>query len=223
MARQVLRNGLFLRSLAPIKITARTVASANAGIKRKSRFDKTMIKPLLLVMIFGSILNAVIAEKRNIIDMERKYKLKLDKLKELIQRVHDNNGKVDFDADDELKLVNLRLGIVGKNATGMKEDETDIVVPKEESLEEIWQSIIDEAKKEVIEKTPDAGVKNKEGIVTDLNVLKDLEKSKKKRYLEKSKKEDEKVYLSGDVHMMMNQPGDLNEIAKEHDKIPKFL
>ncbi|AJR49262.1 CDA_G0027320.mRNA.1.CDS.1 [Saccharomyces cerevisiae] len=214
MARQVLRNGLFLRSLAPIKITARTVASANAGIKRKSRFDKTMIKPLLLVMIFGSILNAVIAEKRNTIDMERKYKLKLNKLKELIQRVHDNNGKVDFDADDELKLVNLRLGIVGKNATGMKEDETDIVVPKEESLEEIWQSIIDEAKKEVIEKTPDAGVKNKEGIVTDLNVLKDLEKSKK---------EDEKVYLSGDVHMMMNQPGDLNEIAKEHDKIPKFL
>ena len=110
MARQVLRNGLFLRSLAPIKITARTVASANAGIKRKSRFDKTMIKPLLLVMIFGSILNAVIAEKRNIIDMERKYKLKLDKLKEPIRRVHDNNGKVDFDADDELKLVNLRLG-----------------------------------------------------------------------------------------------------------------
>ncbi|CAD6620100.1 CEI_1a_G0027290.mRNA.1.CDS.1 [Saccharomyces cerevisiae] len=214
MARQVLRNGLFLRSLAPIKITARTVASANSGIKRKSRFDKTMIKPLLLVMIFGSILNAVIAEKRNTIDMERKYKLKLDKLKELIRRVHDNNGKVDFDADDELKLVNLRLGIIGKNATAMKEDETDIVVPKEESLEEIWQSIIDEVKKEVIEKTPDTGVENKEGIVTDLNVLKDLEKSKK---------EDEKVYLSGDVHMMMNQPGDLNAIAKEHDKIPKFL
>ena len=203
-----------MRSLGRMKITARTVTSASAGLKRKSRFDKTMIKPLLLVMVFGSILNAVIAEKRSTHDMERKYNLKVDKLKELIQRVHDNNGKVDFNADDEMKLVNLCLGIVGKNTNTMKEDKTDIVIPKEESLEEIWQSIIDEAKKEVVEKTPDDDVKNKEGIVTDLKLLKDLEKSKK---------EDEKVYLSGDVHMMMNQPGDLNEIAKENDKIPKFL
>ncbi|EJS43240.1 YIR024C [Saccharomyces arboricola H-6] len=213
LTRTPLRNRL-IRCLGPNKIIARTAASASASVKAKSRYDKTIIKPLILVMVFGSILNAVIVEKRKTHDMERKYHLKVNKLEELIQRVHDNNGKVDFDADDELKLVNLCLGIVSNSPNSVEEDNSDIIVPKEESLEEIWQSIIDEAKKEVIEPTPNDDVKNKDGIVTDLNLLKDLKNSKK---------EDEQVYLNGDVHMMMNQPGDLNEIAKESDKISKFL
>ncbi|CAI2041780.1 hypothetical protein SEUBUCD646_0I01960 [Saccharomyces eubayanus] len=146
--------------------------------------------------------------------MERKYHLKANKLKELIQRVNDNNGKVDFDADDELRLVNLCLGITDKNIVSTEEDKGDIVIPKEESLEEIWQSIIDEAKKDIVEPTKNDDGTNKEGIVTDVNVLRDLQNSKK---------EDEQVYLNGDIHMIMNQPGDLNEIAKENAKIPKFL
>ncbi|CAI4039779.1 hypothetical protein SMKI_09G1910 [Saccharomyces mikatae IFO 1815] len=213
LARSILKNRP-VRNLCPTKITARTATSTSAGVRAKSRYDKTMVKPLLLVMIFGSILNAVTVEKRKTHDMERKYHLKIDKLKELIQRVHDNNGKMDFNVDDELKLVNLCLGIINKNETTVKADKSDIVVPKEETLEEIWQSIIDEAKREVVESTSNDDAKNKEGIVTDLNLLKDLEKSKK---------EDEKVYLNGDIHMMMNRPGDLNEIAKENAKMPKFL
>lgn len=202
-----------MRSLSPMRLTVRTVASASAGAKAKSRYDKTIIKPILLVMVFGSILNSVIVEKRKAQDMERKYHLKANKLKELIQKVNDNNGKVDFDADDELRLVNLCLGITGKNINTTEEDKSDIVVPKEESLEEIWQNILDEAKKDIVEPTKSDST-NKDGIVTDVNVLKDLQNSKK---------EDEQVYLTGDIHMIMNQPGDLNEIAKENAKIPKFL
>ncbi|KOG98911.1 Ina22p DI49_2803 [Saccharomyces eubayanus] len=203
-----------IRSLSPMRLTVRTVTSASAGAKAKSRYDKTIIKPILLVMVFGSILNSVIVEKRKAQDMERKYHLKANKLKELIQRVNDNNGKVDFDADDELRLVNLCLGITDKNIVSTEEDKGDIVIPKEESLEEIWQSIIDEAKKDIVEPTKNDDGTNKEGIVTDVNVLRDLQNSKK---------EDEQVYLNGDIHMIMNQPGDLNEIAKENAKIPKFL
>ncbi|CAI4065461.1 hypothetical protein N7582_003065 [Saccharomyces uvarum] len=212
LGRSALRARL-MRSLSPMRLTVRTVASASAGAKAKSRYDKTIIKPILLVMVFGSILNSVIVEKRKAQDMERKYHLKANKLKELIQKVNDNNGKVDFDADDELRLVNLCLGITGKNINTTEEDKSDIVVPKEESLEEIWQNILDEAKKDIVEPTKSDST-NKDGIVTDVNVLKDLQNSKK---------EDEQVYLTGDIHMIMNQPGDLNEIAKENAKIPKFL
>ncbi|CAI4064991.1 Ina22p SKDI_09G1880 [Saccharomyces kudriavzevii IFO 1802] len=211
--RSPLKNGL-MRSFSRMKMAARTVTSASTSVKSKSRYDKTMNKPLLLVMVFGSILNAGIVEKRKTNDMERKYHLKVDKLKELIQRVHDNNGKVDFNADDELKLVNLCLGIVNRNQPTMEEDKNDIMIPKEESLEEIWQSIIEEAKKEVMEPTSINDAKNKDGIVTDLDLLKNLKNSKK---------EDEQVYLNGDIHMIMNKPGDLNEIAKENVKMPKFL
>ncbi|CAI4064972.1 hypothetical protein SKDZ_09G1860 [Saccharomyces kudriavzevii ZP591] len=211
--RSPLKNGL-MRSFSRMKMAARTVTSASTSVKSKSRYDKTMNKPLLLVMVFGSILNAGIVEKRKTNDMERKYHLKVDKLKELIQRVHDNNGKVDFNADDELKLVNLCLEIVNRNQPTMEEDKNDIMIPKEESLEEIWQSIIEEAKKEVMEPTSINDAKNKDGIVTDLGLLKNLKNSKK---------EDEQVYLNGDIHMIMNKPGDLNEIAKENVKMPKFL
>ncbi|SCU88647.1 LAME_0E00650g1_1 [Lachancea meyersii CBS 8951] len=77
--------------------------SGNASAAQKSRFDKSMLKPALIVVLFGSMLTSVMEQQKKNAELERRYALKIGILKDLMVKVQ-NNEVVDI--GEELALVN---------------------------------------------------------------------------------------------------------------------
>ncbi|CAR21828.1 Ina22p [Lachancea thermotolerans CBS 6340] len=77
-------------------------SSKNPG---NSKFDKTMLKPALVIVLFGSMLTNVMEQQKRNSELERRYGMKLGVLQDLIDKVkHGEDSSIDI--DKELALVN---------------------------------------------------------------------------------------------------------------------
>ncbi|CCF55459.1 hypothetical protein KAFR_0A00210 [Kazachstania africana CBS 2517] len=125
-----------------LRVVQRRYASAFSvkGIK----VDHSLWRPLIWVVLFGSMVSHVIDAEKRLEDLDRRYKLKIDKLNTLVQRVSDNDFK--FNVDEELKIVN-KLFMKNPSKLRLVDMKTDKVVSdiREESLEDIWKQILQEA------------------------------------------------------------------------------
>ncbi|SCU99505.1 LADA_0H20186g1_1 [Lachancea dasiensis] len=105
---------------------------------RSSKFDKSMLKPALVVVLFGSMLTNVMEQERKNEEMENRYALKIQILRDMICRV-EKNEKVD--PDQELMLVNkLFQRFLKSEFVGLEEDASrvrDSVKPKENTIKRL--------------------------------------------------------------------------------------
>lgn len=193
--------------------TLKPAGTASNG--RKSKFDKSTLKPLGLLVIFGSLLTNVMEERRKFNNMERRYNLKIDKLEELLERFR--QGEKNIDIVGELKIIDAMFtvsenqNIAGLIARRKKEYDSDIkqVEHKEdESLDSIWQDII-ESMDDVPEKSENKSI----DLVTDPDVL------EKRRAEENLMRKTAPSYMT---HTIVESPGEVAEAAKD-TPIKKFL
>ena len=230
----VIRNNSFK---APFK-RFYSQAPANSTHAKRSKFDKTMIKPALVVIIFGSVLTNVTEQKQKYFELERRYSLKKDILNNLIKRVNKND--IAFQIDDELSLVNKLFNKYDQSKqTEINTSLTDIynsssdeqfsesrilynlngnnIKGKEEDLDDLWKIILEDMNKDPDEiKHVDIDIKDLESdgnIITDRNFLSDEAKREKQRSIYEPKT---------DVHVIVENPGELSTAASD-TKISKFL
>ncbi|SCU94457.1 LAFA_0F21946g1_1 [Lachancea sp. 'fantastica'] len=90
------------------RLTNRAYSTRNAGEnavsgRKSSRFDKSMLKPALVVILFGSMLTSVMEQQKKNAELERRYSLKLGILRDLISKVQKDEL---VDVEQELALVN---------------------------------------------------------------------------------------------------------------------
>ncbi|CAG59186.1 uncharacterized protein GVI51_F06369 [Nakaseomyces glabratus] len=215
MLRTTLRT--IVRNTSYGGITSRCASSVAAPAAKKSRFDKSVVKPLLVLVVFGSVLTNVMEERRKYSDMERRYQLKINKLEELIERA--NVGEKNLDIAAELKIIDALFkvsqnqrytGIIGNTkhhngpSTPLKSKQDN-----EESLEDIWQELVssleeDELKLKREQELNKAKLSNE--LVTDKQLLKE---QKKKEELEKN------LVPSHATHTIVSTPGEVSEAAKD--------
>ncbi|AET38881.1 Ina22p Ecym_3394 [Eremothecium cymbalariae DBVPG len=144
----------------------------------RSKYDKTVFKPLILLLIVGSIATNVIEQKKRHFEMERRYNLKIHILEDLIDRVKYNNDTT-FSVEQELYLVNKMLarhsGAISlnpkiRNEPELEDSSTEPNSPRNgdtnkknysdmelESVEELFKNIFDEIN-EVSEKDHSASL-----------------------------------------------------------------
>ncbi|KAL3232756.1 hypothetical protein RNJ44_04672 [Nakaseomyces bracarensis] len=195
------------------RIVQRLYSSAPAT-KKKSKFDKSALKPLGLLVIFGSILTNVMEERRKFNNMERRYTLKIDKLEELVERC--KKGDTDIDISNELKIIDAMFSVSenqkvsGLIAKRKREYDSDIkqIDHEKESLESIWEDIM-----KSVEEIPQKNSEPASDLITDPAVL---EKRKAKEELERKSAPS---YLT---HTIVESPGELSEAAKD-TSVKKFL
>ncbi|CCC69499.1 hypothetical protein NCAS_0C05090 [Naumovozyma castellii] len=240
MIRQLKR----LQSTAfPILRVARLYATTSSGIsptaEKKSKYDRSLWKPITWVIIFGSLLTSITNQENKYRELERRYNLKINVLKDLIGRVH--LGDRDFQIEDEMRLVNKLFD----HAAGKDEKFDDVVdtlrvkdksgatlyssdqvlmgmnrkslimskqLPAEEdSLEAVLKSILNDINTDEPVSEPSQDMI--EGIITD------------KKQLEKEKIKEEEIlnYVPDSRHhLIAEKAGDITDVAKE-TKISKFL
>ncbi|CEP62190.1 Ina22p LALA0_S04e09868g [Lachancea lanzarotensis] len=75
----------------------------NVATGKKARFDKSMLKPALVVVLFGSMLTSVMEQQKKNAELERRYSMKLGILRDLTSKIRNNEI---VDVDQELALVN---------------------------------------------------------------------------------------------------------------------
>lgn len=205
------------------------VASGVAAGKQsqRPRLDKSMIKPFVWIMIFGSLVTNVVERRQRFSDMKKRYGLKTRILQDLIEKVETGDHHLtEEDIEEELKLVNKMF--IKNKSLGMKEvdsilSQMQIAVPKfknaveeeEESLEDLWKELLEEVnnenpidrkqkRKEAVLKKPQ--IDNSEDIVLDKAVLRELE--------ERERDENKKFTQSIDRHLIVENPGELSSSAK---------
>lgn len=228
-----------------LAIRARTPArrlyaqvSALPGETKKSRFDKSMIKPALVVIIFGSMLNHVSNQQKRNAELERRYDLKIHILNELIERAM--KGDTDFDLSEELMLVNKlfsrhvssKYASVGEEAGKLRNfyesqaySEKEVLdsmnsttgSKEEESLDELFKGIMEQANDVVPiknkQKQDTKSLHSSEEIVANKDIL--MNDAKIEMDLLNYKP-------STDVHLIVETPGEVSSAAKD-TKVTKFL
>lgn len=238
-------NNIVLRMYSRLAIGARTPArrlyaqvSASPAGSKTSRFDKSMIKPALVVIIFGSLLNHVSTQQKRNAELERRYDLKIHILNELIERAM--KGDTDFDLSEELMLVNKlfsrhassKYASLGEEAGKLRDfyegqayskkevlDSMNSATgsKKEESLDELLKGIMEQATDKVpiksTQKKDTKSLHTSEEIVANKDIL--MNDAKIERDLLNYKP-------STEVHLIVETPGDVSSAAKD-TKVTKFL
>lgn len=214
-------------------------AAVNSSNKQKNaRFDNSMIKPIVVVIMFGTMLSHVMNQQRLAGEMERRYLLKMEILKDLIQKA--KKGESNINVQEELKLVN-KLFERTKEARVLDEEEAQKLSQisssqnyseaevlqsmnsstrglEKELLEDTLKSIMDEVTDEPKSSSRKCNLAPKpsqhsEEFITDKDTLK--ERAEYERELLQYKP-------STDVHLIVENPGELSSAA-EDTKVSKFL
>lgn len=212
--------------------------SANTGSKRRG-FDRSMLKPAIIVIVFGSMLSHVSNQQKLNAELDRRYELKMTILRKLISRAKE--GDISFDADEELQLVNKLFSRHVKSGGANFDEEAErlrkssnsnkysekalldsLNSPKspleEESLEEMFKSLMSEVDdtKTSLQKQPEAVIEpshEENGIALD------------KKFLEVEAKREAQLQNytpSTEVHTIVSNPGELTMAANDTD-IKGFL
>lgn len=202
---------------------------------KSSRFDRTIIKPLVVVIVFGTMLTHVTNQQRLAGEMERRYFLKIEILKDLIERARE--GDTNINVQEELKLVNKLFErtseareLNAREAEKLQEisssqnySEKEVLQSlnrspralEKESLDDLLKSIMDEISDEPKQPIPrkSSPTPNSNEVILDKDVLK--EEAKYERELSQYKP-------STDVHLIVESPGELSSAA-EDTKVTRFL
>ncbi|AQZ16437.1 YIR024C [Zygosaccharomyces parabailii] len=222
------------RVVRPLSV-CRVYSQISPRPTKTSRFDRTIIKPLLVVILFGTMLTHVTNQQRLAGEMERRYFLKIEILKDLIERAREGDTKINV--QEELKLVNKLFErtseareLNSREAEKLQEisssqnySEKEVLQSlnrspralEKESLDDLLKSIMDEIsdapKQPIPRKT--SPKPNSNEVIVDKDVLK--EEAKYERELSQYKP-------STDVHLIVENPGELSSAA-EDTKVTKFL
>lgn len=205
-----------------------TAASTGVSESHTPRvtFDRSMIRPFVWVVVFGSLVTHLIDRRQAYNDLEKRYALKITILNDLLAKVESGDKSIaEENIDKELELVNKMF--VKDKSLGMKEVERilsqmQITVPQqesydfdeEESLEDIWKSIVEDAttdkylekSKTITNQVIKTTKTSSDGIVVDKETLKRLRAEEK---------DDERNFnQSIDQHLIVENPGDLSGSAK---------
>ncbi|CCK73430.1 Ina22p NDAI_0G04450 [Naumovozyma dairenensis CBS 421] len=200
--------------------------------KKKVKYDRSVLKPILLILAFGSLLSAVSDKEREYNELERRYQLKIKILEELIERVE--SGDTDFRIDEELKHVNRLFlnsnkSVFLNDVKRLREEEkaapgkgfvNTVVNEKEETLDDVLKSIMDEINDATVEGGDKSNYLSREH---EVNTNEEIIKNKYR--LEKLKEKEKKIleYIpETKTHIMTENVGDFTDAAKDND-IPKFL
>lgn len=202
---------------------------------KTSRFDRSIIKPLLVVIVFGTMLTHVTNQQRIAGEIERRYFLKIEILKDLIERARE--GDTNINVQEELKLVNKLFErtseareLNAREAKKLQEisssqnySEKEVLQSlnrspralEKESLDDLLKSIMDEISDDPKQPIPrkTSPEPNSNEVILDRDVLK--EEAKYERELSQYKP-------STDVHLIVENPGELSSAA-EDTKVTKFL
>ncbi|SMN22603.1 similar to Saccharomyces cerevisiae YIR024C INA22 Protein of unknown function [Maudiozyma saulgeensis] len=200
----------------------------SVGPTQKATFDKSMIRPFIWVVVFGSLVTHVIDRRQAYSDMKKRYSLKITILKDLLEKAQNGNTSVtEEQVEHELRLVNKMF--VRDKSLGAKEVENvlsqmQIAIPKreeynydeEESLEDIWKGILEDInddkspkklKKKAVQPVP---------ITTTTKVLDDIivDKETLKELREKERGDLKNFTQSTEQHLIVENPGELSGSAK---------
>ncbi|CAR30718.1 hypothetical protein ZYGR_0P00200 [Zygosaccharomyces rouxii] len=225
-----------LQKVAAARFYSQVSASATSK-QANSKFDKSIIKPILVVIVFGTMLSHVMNQQRLAGEMERRYVLKMEILKDLIERAR--KGEINIDVQEELKLVN-KLFERNKEARFLNDKEAEKLSQisssqnyseaevlqsmnnstralEKESLDDLLKSIMDEVSDEPKSSARKSNPKPKQQqsgeFITDRDTLR--EKAEYERELLQYKP-------STDVHLIVENPGELSSAAGD-TKVSKFL
>lgn len=216
---RITRNSIRLQHTA----TSKNVSETSTP---RATFDRSMIRPFIWVVVFGSLITHVIDRRQAYHDMEKRYALKITILNDLLAKVEAGDKNITQESiDKELELVNKMF--VKDKSLGMKEVEhvlsqMQITVPKresynydeEESLEDIWKSIVEDA---TSDKPLEKPAKIAEQVNTPIEASSDgivMDRETLKRLRAEEKDEDKDFDQSTDQHLIVENPGDLSGSAK---------
>lgn len=185
-----------------------------------STFDKSMIYPGILLILFGSQVINVMNRQKYINELDRVYKIKINKIHEIAERLE--HGEKGVNVEDEMKLVNMMFERQ-MNSTKMKLSKEYEV---EHKIEEIYTDLNKELNQEDFIKMlglNDEPIKKKEikilhvpgkeSVITDHEEIKDQITKQK---------ELTKFVVKPETHIIVEKPGDYIESAKD-TKLSKFL
>lgn len=206
-----------------------------SGGSRSRGFDKAMIKPALIVIVFGSMLSHVSNQQKLNAELDRRYELKMNILRKLISRA--NEGDTNFDVSTELDLVNKLFDRSSKSSSagydaeaGKSRQNADIGRIPEETLLNSLNNRIDPLEEESLERilenlmnevndTPAAAQEQPKLVDEESDIVKN------KKFLEKQAERETRLldYVpSTDAHTIVDTPGELSVAANETE-IKKFL
>lgn len=220
-------------STTPVELRAVNKLKGVAGSQTTLHVSKdpSLIKLATWIVIFGSILTHVIDKKRQYEEMEGKYILKINILKNIIKRL--NNGET-VDIEDELRLINQTLerknipryesllqsrkrqkskfldGTITENSNCSSNGDTN-----QESLEDIWSNVLKDISTlptSTLSTTISTNKTHKndssfsDDIIRDRNIL--LETSKQEQ-------KESKYFIPTNTHVIVNKPGELMEASKD--------
>ncbi|SCW00854.1 LAFE_0C13476g1_1 [Lachancea fermentati] len=214
---------------------------------QKSKFDKSMVKPAVVVILFGSVLTNLMEEQKSMSEMERRYHLKIDILKDMINKVK-VEGDSSIDIAEELKLVNKsferfensKLTDLEREAQRVRERADKNSYSKnsvinslnsrleDESLEDLFKEIMQDIDREgdILEPTmpSQSHVKQtKQSNAEDIVAKGDIVTNAKRLALEAEKEKRSLSFKpSTDAHVIVENPGDYSTAAEEQ-KVSKFL
>ncbi|EDO15716.1 hypothetical protein Kpol_1073p2 [Vanderwaltozyma polyspora DSM 70294] len=134
-----------------------TTSPTHTKSSNVKRYDTTLIKPVLVVLFFGSVLSAVTDQQRNVSELKRRYNLKLDILNNLLTRIKAHND-YNFDLAKELFLVDKLFtrsnnwnSIIDKTPSTTNDYSSKTILDSlngstntDQSLDDLWNSIINE-------------------------------------------------------------------------------
>lgn len=211
-------------------VTEKTPKKLSINTSNEGRYDKSLLKSALWVLVFGSVLTNVLDRKKQYEELERRYSLKISILNDLIVKVR--NGERNIDFKEELRLVNKLFSTdkslndtpliaserVSKLVRKKPTAEREIRDNEEETLEDIWNGILkdleDDKVKNKIEPRNTFPEHSADGdIITESDLLR-----------QKTNEEDElRKYVSNTSHhVIVENAGDLVN-APNDSSISKFL
>ncbi|CCE65556.1 hypothetical protein TPHA_0L02040 [Tetrapisispora phaffii CBS 4417] len=219
---------------------SQTAATGPSSYKKPSRFDKSILKPALVLLIFGSILTNVSDAKKELVELDRRYSLKNDILRSLIYRA--SQGDTDFELDKEMVLVNklFQRHELQSNGKGMKDKlrlSTNAYSTSDpnrknmrsasgagkaqrddQDLNSLWNELLEDMNKDIDVKqalsTSVEGSSKHEDILTDKEMLQEEMKKEKHR--------GNNYEAKTDVHVIVENPGNLSDAVKDN-KVSRFL
>lgn len=222
-----------------LRMSRRGYAVAAQQGAKKSRFDNKALKPMILLLIFGSVLTSVTAQQQKHADMVRRYEMKIGILEELIER--SKKGDFNYNAEKELELVNKLFARHEKGNSVSIDEEAKLIREQaekeklnrekvinsmnskleEESFESIFKDIMKEVDQpidqvSVAPKKLDAG-SMKEGsddIIVDKEWL-EYENKREKKSLE--------FKPSTEKHVIVENAGDYSTAAAQDTEVKRFL
>ncbi|AMD20919.1 HDR177Cp [Eremothecium sinecaudum] len=225
---------MFRRTSLPsiVGVFRRHYSMQKPAATKRYKFDTSVGRPLVLLILVGSIAINIINQKKEIAEMEGLYMRKINKLQELVSRVRDDNDR-NFSVEEELRFVNnafsrrdavnsIQNHLKAIHNSDLAEENTSHTFNEEESLDDVLKNIMDSvAEGDVVAKNKVHSVDRKQkpssstksGIILNKELL-----------LQEAEIEKEKMSYKPEteVHVIVERPGELVEAAK-HTTESKFL